>query len=293
MGDVSIYNLTGGVPAANDSGITTTPNGIISTGQGFAIRAMAAGSVTFDNTMRLTTGNTTLRRPSNDIDRIWLSVNHTEYGIGSNVLIAFNPEATPGMDLGYDSDRMATAISLYSHLLDGSEQLSIQTREAFDSSIKIPMGFASQVKDEVSYRISISNLEGVSISSATVYLVDNQEGLVHNLSSDDYEFISGEGTFNQRFTLMFEPEVILGTSETDLDRITLFPNPTNDILNIVSPQATITSVSIYDVMGREVYQQANIMNTRCKMDLSMMETAIYFVTVDTNLGSITKRITKK
>ena len=292
MGDVSIYNLTGGVPAANDSGITTTPNGVISTGQGFAVRASAAGSVTFDNTMRLTTGNTTLRRPSNDIDRIWLNVNHTEYGIGSNVLIAFNPEATPEIDLGYDSDRMATAISLYSHLLDGSEQLSIQTREAFDSSIKIPMGFASQVKDEVSYRISISNLEGASISSATVYLVDNQEELLHNLSSDDYEFISGEGTFNQRFTLMFEPEVILGTSEYDLDRITLFPNPTKDIINIVSPAAAIMRVDVFDVMGRLVKQERTINNSRYELDFSSLETAIYFVKISTTSGSITKKVSK-
>lgn len=292
MGDVSMYNTSGGLPAANDIGGTTAPNGVISTGQGFAVRASAAGSVTFDNTMRLTTGNTTLRRPTNDIDRIWLSVNHAEYGIGSNTLIAFNPDGTPDLDLGYDSDRMATAISLYSHLLDGSEQLSIQTREAFDSTIKIPMGFASQVKADESYSISISEVDGANISLATVYLVDNQEGLIHNLSNGDYGFESEEGTFNQRFTLMFEPEIILGISDNNLDRISLFPNPTNDVINIVSTRATITGVSIYDVMGREVLQQADINNTQCKLDLSMMETAMYFVTVDTNEGSITKQFVK-
>jgi hypothetical protein len=294
MEDISMYNLSGGVKAPNDPGTSTVPNGVISTGQGFGIKAFGAGNATFTNDMRLTSGNTTLRRPNeNEIDRIWLNVSNSEYEISSNALIAFNPLATPLRDPGYDSNNIATIISLYSHLDNGTEQLGIQTREAFDSSIKIPMGFASQVKDQLSYRISISNLEGTSISSATVYLVDNLEGVLHNLSSDDYEFISGKGTFNERFTLMFEQEVILGTSDYDLDRITLFPNPTKDIINIVSPTAAIMRVDVYDVMGRLVKQKSTINNSRCELDFSSMETAVYFIKVNTEIGSVTKKVTKE
>ncbi len=49
MEDISMYNLSGGVPAASDPGTTTTPNGYISTGQGFGIKATAAGTATFNN----------------------------------------------------------------------------------------------------------------------------------------------------------------------------------------------------------------------------------------------------
>ena len=35
MDDISMFNLSMPLPAANDPGVSTTPNGIISTGQGF------------------------------------------------------------------------------------------------------------------------------------------------------------------------------------------------------------------------------------------------------------------
>jgi hypothetical protein len=293
MDDISMYIDGGALPAANDPGTSTQPNGVISTGQGFGFFAQAAGTITFNNTMRLTIGNTTLRRNEMVIESVLLKVRNEQYNIGSHALIAFNPLASPELDADYEANRLATTISLYSHLEDGTEQLGIQSREAFDSQIKVPMGFASQVDAEISYTISISNLEGVNISQATVYLIDNWENSIHNLSSGDYEFRSGKGTFNQRFTLLFEPEVILGTTESALDSIVIFPNPTTNTVQIVSPNVAIVSVEVYDVQGRRIYEAEFNPQESFQLDLSSLETAMYFVTVNTNRGSITKRIIKE
>ena len=145
-----MYNLSGGVPAASDPGTTTTPNGYISTGQGFGIKATAAGTATFTNSMRRTTNNNTLRDPLNR-DRVWISVNNARYDMQNTTLIAFTQNATPALDNGYDSRRLATVVSLYSHLEDGSEQLGIQSREAFESGVKIPLGFSTQIEAELEF----------------------------------------------------------------------------------------------------------------------------------------------
>ncbi|MEM7186433.1 MAG: DUF1028 domain-containing protein, partial [Bacteroidota bacterium] len=145
MEDISMYNLSGGVGAGNPEVIATRPNGFIATGQGFGIKATAAGTATFTNAMRRTTGNNTLRNQS-EKDRVWIQVVNAQYEMGGTALVAFNENATEAVDNGYDSRRLATIVSLYSHLPDGSEQLGIQTREAFGSGIKVPMGFSTQLE---------------------------------------------------------------------------------------------------------------------------------------------------
>ncbi len=293
MDDISMYIDGGALPAANDGGGITTPNGVIATGQGFGIKIKSnlTSTVTFKNSMRLTTGNTTLRN-SIDIERILLKVRNENYGIGSYALVAFNPLATSGLDSKYDAERLATTISLYSQTENETKQLGIQSREAFDSSMKISMGFASQVDAETLYTISIAEIEGINISNTTVFLVDNLENVIHNLSDGDYEFKSDKGTFNQRFTLMFEEEVVLGADDHNLKRIVIFPNPAKNILNIVSPQTPITSVEMYDVGGRVVNRIIVKGEGSYQMDISALETAIYFVKIHTENGSITKRVVK-
>jgi hypothetical protein len=291
MEDISMYNLSGGTPAANGGG---TPNNVISTGQGFGIKANSAGDVTFNNSMRLTSGNTTLRRPI-EKDLIWLTVRDSQYHIGSTTLIGFMETATSGYDEGYDSMKLGTVVSLYSHLEDGSEILGIQGRESFDTSKQIPMGFSTMIDPDsaIPYTISISAIEGSNIELATVYLVDHQENTITNLSEGDYTFLSDAATYNNRFTLQFESEVILGTSENDLEQILIYPNPTQDVLTIVSPQVEVTSAIVYDLRGRVVAEKLFTTQGTYQIDLSKLETAMYFVEITTESGTLTKRVVKQ
>jgi len=293
MQDISMYNLIGGTPAANDPGTSTTPNGIISTGQGFGIKANAAGTAVFNNSMRLTSGNTTLRNPaSGERDRIWLKVVQPQNEVQSIALIGFTDEATSGLDSGFDSRCLATIVGLYSHLNDGSQQLGIQTREAFESGMRVPMGFSTQLTEALPYKISIENIDGQNIAASKVYLVDNETQSVTDLTTDSYSFVVSEGTYHNRFLLIFESPTILGTSNQSLDQLVVFPNPTNDVLNILSPNTMIEKVTVYDIQGRVVATQAIGANT-AHVDLSQLKTAMYLVSVETEAGTVTKRIVKQ
>ena len=286
-----MYNLSGGIGAGNPEVIATRPNGYISTGQGFGIKATAAGTATFTNAMRRTTNNNTLRN-QNDKDRLWLNVENAQYEMGGSTLIAFNENATAGMDNGYDSRRLATVVSLYSHLEDGSQQLGIQTREAFENGMKVPVGFSSQMESELEYKISISTLEGENLDGATVYLIDNYTNTVTNLSDGAYVFTSNKGTFHNRFTLQFEGEVVLGTHDNALEAISIFPNPTEGIMNIVSPVALINQVTISDLRGR-IVTDLNFNNLRnLEISLSALKSTVYLVTIHSEQGITTKRLVK-
>ncbi|RMA57762.1 T9SS type A sorting domain-containing protein [Ulvibacter antarcticus] len=293
MEDISTYNGTMGLPASNDPGTSTTPNGIISTGQGFGIKANAGGNITFNNAMRLTSGNTTLRRPV-EKDLLWISVREGEYHMGSTTGIGFLESATAGLDQGYDTQKLGTVVSLYSHLLDGSEQLGIQGREAFNSELTIPLGFSTMIEADggLPYVISVSNLEGSLIEAANVYLVDHLENTITNLSEGTYDFLSEAGTFNNRFTLQFQ-ELVLSNDQSQMEDISVFPNPTQDVINIVSTTTTITKVEIYDVRGRLLFTSDVNSNNVTSVDLSGFDSAIYFARIYSNDNSITKRIAKE
>lgn len=297
MQDISLYNLMGGIKAANDTspGEDTKPNGIISTGQGFGIKASAAGTAIFNNSMRRVTGNNTLRAPENE-NKIWLNIKNVEWNIKASTLIGFTPNASEMLDSGYDSRRLATFLGFYSHLQDGTQELGIQSLGAFNSSMTIPIGFTSQLEeDEAVYTISISDVEGEEIGQATVYLVDNETGSITNLTESDYSFVSNMGTFHSRFMLQFENETTLGTSQLLSDGIKVYPVPAKNVLHINSIQgANISEVSIYDLQGRRLFTKViSVQNNHVSIDVSMLSSANYIMRIDTQNGSVIKNIMKE
>jgi hypothetical protein len=294
MQDISMYNLSGGTAAASDIDPLepTEPNGVIATGQGFAFKANAGGTAVFNNSMRLTSGNNTLRAPET-IERLRLSITSDEYQLQNTTLIAFTENGTPQIDAGYDSRRLANVLGLFSHLPDGSDELGIQTREAFNSSIEIPMGFQSQVAAESQYKIVLRDREGANVEGATVYLVDNATGIIHDFANGSYVFTSEEGAYANRFTLKFENQEELGTTENALENISVFPNPTQDIVNVSSPNNPITGIEVYDLRGRKVISEKFNGLARVAINLAALESAIYFVNIQTERGEINERVIKK
>ena len=289
MEDVSAYNLTGGIVAPSGGAI---PNGVISTGQGFGVFASAQGTATFNNGMRLPTGNTTLRNSPISRDRLWLNVNSTVYNVSGNTLIGFIDGATPGVDNKYDNGRIASKVSLYSHIQGSDRGYSIQAREAFEDSMTIALGFSSIVEEVTSYKISLSDFDGEAWLEATPYLVDNQTGVVTNLMEDSYSFTSDMGEFNDRFEIIFQDRS-LGSQQSLASSIAMYPNPASDVVTIASPGAAITMVAVRDIRGRLILNKAVASQNVTTLDIASLDNAIYLVTTITDKGSITSRLIKR
>lgn len=303
MEDISMRNLTGGVAATNDLVTVSGPtyNQYISTSQGFGFKAnleevinnggTVNDDVVFNNSMRVVGNNDDLRAPE-DKDRIWLAVSNSEFNIKRTTLVGFLPEATSELDRGYDSRRMATLMSIYSHLPDGSGQLGIQAREAFQSDIQVELGFSSLIDTNTYYKISIEAIEGSNLSGATVYLRDNYNPTygLHNLSNAPFEFTSDATTDHNRFTLLFEPGEVLGTSDILSEEVGLYPNPADEVVQIYSGQHLMNRVQIYDLQGRMIrlVELDNVSTTG--IDLRSLQPAVYFVNIHTDSGLVTKKL---
>ena len=294
MEDISMYNLMGGVKASSDisPGNDTQPNGIISTSQGFGIKATAAGTAVFTNDMRRLTGNTTLRTTDENQNKMWLSITNPAYDLTSNTLIGFTKNATSQLDSGYDSNRLASILSIFSGIDDSEVELGIQSREPFNDAITIPVGFSSQLDESTLYRIGIDSIQGEQLPNVTIFLLDHTTGIKTNLTETQYEFVSEKGQFPNRFTLFFS-DISLGTTSEILTDYTIAPNPGNGVFTINTNNQIIEEITVYDYLGRVIKSKNHLNVSETSIDISENANGIYLIKVKTASAALTKKYIKK
>lgn len=84
----------------------------------------------------------------------------------------------------------------------------------------------------------------------------------------------------------------LQESFTEQTTVTLLPNPANDHFSISAGNAEITSVSIVNLLGQEVYSSSNIV-ANPTIDISTFPTDVYVVKVLTGSQTFTARLIKQ
>jgi surface protein len=89
------------------------------------------------------------------------------------------------------------------------------------------------------------------------------------------------------------PAPLLGINDSSLDSVSLYPNPTQSTVTIVSPQTIVTSAMVYDIAGRIVSKVDFRNKTSYQIDLSDMEAAVYLIEIATENGTVMKRVMKK
>ena len=107
-----------------------------------------------------------------------------------------------------------------------------------------------------------------------------------------FEFIEdlpGDGT-----TYYFDnlrAEDALGTNDFSAEGISVFPNPAVDICNIIALEA-IQDITVFGVNGQKALQQKPH-SIEATLDVSSLQSGIYFAQVTTQSGSQTLRLIKK
>ncbi|MBS1613932.1 MAG: T9SS type A sorting domain-containing protein [Bacteroidetes bacterium] len=82
------------------------------------------------------------------------------------------------------------------------------------------------------------------------------------------------------------------TGILDIDwnsKINLYPNPANNSISITSPQLSINSISITNVLGETVLS-ANVNGSSASVNISALQPGIYFTQLHTGKGTFTKRL---
>jgi len=282
--DYATYTLSGGVGTSgnfndiNGNGVMDTgeevvsnrPTGKIAAGQGFFTTSTAAGgNVNFTNAMRVDpssnplnnsnfykTKNPKAKTTTTTIEknRVWLNLTNKE-GAFKQTLVGYITGATNTWDKLYDGESFDGNDFLDFYSINEDKNLTIQGRALpFDSSDEIPLGYRIEV--EGNFTISIDETDGL-LSNQEVFLEDKTTNKTVNLKEGNYSFNTAAGTFNDRFVLRYSNKT-LGTTDFDVKENSVLVSIKNKQIKINSFVDTIEKVTIFDLLGRQIYQKDKI-----------------------------------
>ena len=247
------YTTLGGVASAAGGAI---PDGSIKPGQGFYLYTSENENVWFHNALRYNTMNTQFFKQNNseDIFRLNLSSSDKNY---NQILVGYTEKATNDFDLGIDGKIFEYDDSMLYSILN-EEKYVIQGKGNFSENDVINLGL--KIKNKGLYTIFFENKEGI-FTSQKVYLKDNSTGSISDLSQP-YYFMSEEGTFNNRFEIVYKKEKNTIVEE---NHVISFSNENS--IEISSSQKEMAQVIVYDVLGKEIKKQiGNTTNFEIQLD---------------------------
>ncbi|MCW2121118.1 LamG-like jellyroll fold domain-containing protein [Flavobacterium sp. 7A] len=275
--DYATYTLTGGVGTgaggASASGSSNIPNGSIASGVAFfADGKGAAGSVIFNNSMRLGSGgsdlvNSKFFRPGSSIktaktttttivkNRLWLNLTNTQ-GAFKQTLIGYISGASNSYDSGYDALSYDGNMFIDFYSINENNPLTIQGRALpFQDTDKIPLGYRSTIAGE--FTIAIDNTDGI-MSNQDVFLEDKLTLTTHNLKQSPYKFTTSTGIFDDRFTISYKTEKTLGIDNIKTLSNGVIVSQKGNTITITSSIESIGEVFLYDISGKLISRRINI-----------------------------------
>ena len=117
------------------------------------------------------------------------------------------------------------------------------------------------------------------------------EGYYRILDEKGNVALDGDGAFGEEASHIIS--IVKDEMEDGIEEISssfrIYPNPVNDILYI-NAETEIEEVIVYDVYGR---QQSTVNGQQSSIDVSRLNTGIYFVRIKTNDEVVTKRFVKE
>lgn len=106
-------------------------------------------------------------------------------------------------------------------------------------------------------------------------------------------FIQGEGLFTNGIgsavRLITQPLNVSVSESSDLEGVSLFPNPTNGVINIRTSDMEVYNVEVFGLAGELVRSER--INGTSTMDISELAKGVYTVRIFNNNGTLTQRVT--
>ena len=267
--DYASYNLTGGTATKIAAAGTNSniPSGKIASGQAFFATTKAAGSVVFNNGMRVGVGGTKLdnsqffKNSSNakavsliEKSRLWLDL-YNEEGAFKQTLVGYVSGASNDYDSNYDGETFDgnEFVDFYSIMQD--KNLVIQGRALpFEETDEVPLGYKTNIEGDFS--IAISQTDGL-FETQNVFVEDKLLNVVHDLKIAPYNFATAKGIFNDRFVIRYTNKT-LGIGDFDLLENGVSVSNKNKEIKINSSDEMMEKILIYDVLGRQIYGKAKV-----------------------------------
>ena len=219
--------------------------------------------------------------------------------VGGNLLINHSQMTWPNQQNSQTFD--SCRISGNASILSGSNHLGIFTMT--------PGKTLTFKNDSTQY---IDSLSATGLPGFPIQVISSDLGIAANvvIQEDlctDYLYIHAvhASSPNQLFVGINSNDVanntgwifnncIIGVEENQVGSLSAYPNPATNEIRIESSEFKIQSVEIYNVLGEKVFQsQISNLKSQISLDISKLNSGIYFVSVGTNEGKVVRKLIKQ
>lgn len=281
----------------NGSGYDTKTSGLhgdfeIAPGQGFFVEAAANTNLTFD-IADVTHQSTPTFQKSGSRPEINLFV--TDGSTNKYANIYYIDGTTTGFDNGYDGKLfggVAHSFALYTHLVSDSEGKNFQLQSLPNSnheSMVIPVGVNAATGKEITFTADAMNLP----ENINVYLEDKELNTYTKLNEANASYkvtLTTAANGIGRFYLHTSAKSTLSATDVALENISVYKT-TNSTLRVVGLSEGKAKLKLFNLLGKEVV--TTTFNTTGIKDITLpkLATGIYIVQLETEKGTLNKKIT--
>jgi hypothetical protein len=316
VNDYATINGSGATAGGDNNGDNVvdaldTPNRFIPSCQSFLVTysntpASTSGAVTFRNSMRETGDNNQFFKNSSESipNKFWLNLSN-DFGLYNQILVSYVDGATNENDGSYyDAKRhsiVMASMALYSTSNENelADKFVIQGRnpETLNIDEVINLGYRSTIDAPTIYKFSLDKFQGDFLNTTNIYIKDKYTNQLINLKDEDYAFTSETGEFTDRFEIVFKSpldDTIDTIIETPVGNLTVFETENNTLSANTNSDLNIKSITIYDTLGKLLFNKDSINSTSFNINISNFSSAMYLVQLRlSNNEVITKKIIKK
>lgn len=178
------------------------------------------------------------------ISRVWINMAN-EQNTGNQILVGYTDMTTMDVDPGFDAPLVQAGDCLSS--LIGTARFVIQARAPFEASDIVPL--ALHAENAGTFTIWIDQADGVFADGQSVFLYDNDEKKLSDLSSGAYSFDTEPGDFDNRFQLVYQAQT-LGLESLSENGFRVYTEDGRLTVDIGAGRAD--EIRVFDLAGRQL-----------------------------------------
>jgi hypothetical protein len=203
--------------------------------------------------------------------RIWLDLVSPNNSANS-ILVGYIEGATDGVDRMFDANELSETSTRFYSLIENT-QLSIQGKALpFEDTDTVPLGI--DIPEIGNYSIAINTLDGLFLNTdQAIYLEDLYTGIIHDLRVNPYSFNAQVGIYEDRFVLRYNNEA-LGIDEFNNSSLEIIA-PNNAYIKVISGNSFISSITLYDLLGRVLIDKRDINNSEFLLQTTSFSEGTY------------------
>lgn len=287
--DYAVWNFTGSL--GTGAGTVGAPNGTISAGQGFKVKAIAPGAVlNFNNGMRVT-NTTQFFRMDGGVSRLWLSIE------GDNkfnqILIGIIEDATDNEDRLYDATKLRGNQNLSLAATQDGKDYCIMAFPPPSAEKTIPLSVYTDSPGTFTFKAN--TMENFEYEEVFFFdAITNQEVLLEEGTEIAVSLLEA-GEYNGRFYLNFRSNQVTGIEDRNVLDIRIYSYDDELFVGSNSHQRNTAIVELFDLSGKLVLRDDNVTVTPdpTRISIASLANGVYATRLTLNGEAFNAKIVKQ